>query len=351
MPDVPVSGCAAAFTGCRRRALPLLIAVVVPALCVPLPGPPAAGTAPPAPAAVPHASDDSPSPASGQRPLEITEVAGGVFVHVGAVDVMTADNEGAIANVGFVVGDAAVAVIDTGGSLLEGRRLLAAIRTVTPKPVRFVINTHAHPDHLFGNAAFSGAETVFVGHHNLARAISERGTHYISAYRHDMGAVLDGVELVPPQLAVDGEQRIDLGNRVLTLTAWRTAHSDNDLTVFDTATATLFAGDLLFVSHVPVVDGSVRGFLAVLDDLAAVPARAVVPGHGPVQTSAWPAAVDAERRYLQVIVRDCRAMIAAGTPLAVAAQQAGASEKSHWDLFPQYNARNATAAFAELEWE
>jgi quinoprotein relay system zinc metallohydrolase 2 len=288
-------------------------------------------------------------PALDDRPFEITEVAKGIFVHFGVNEMMTSSNEGAIANVGFVVGDAAVAVIDTGGSLREGRRLLAAIRAVTPKEIRYVINTHAHPDHVFGNAAFTSPATVFVGHRNLPRAISERGPFYISAFRRDMGAVLDGVELIAPQQAVADEAKLDLGNRVLTLRAWRTAHTDNDLTVFDAATQTLFTGDLVFLRHIPVVDGSLRGWLAVLPQLSEIPARRAIPGHGPV--APWPSALDDERRYLERLARDCRAMIAAGTPLAVAAQTAALAEKSHWDLFAEYNARNATAAFAELEWE
>lgn len=291
-------------------------------------------------------------PASAQaqgRPLEMTEISAGVFVHFGVHELMTAHNEGAIANVGFVVGDSAVAVIDTGGSPREGRRLLAAIRSITPKPVRYVINTHAHPDHVFGNAAFEREGTVFVGHQNFSRALTERGPFYVSAFRRTMGDVLDGVELVAPQQQIAAEERLDLGNRVLTLRAWRTAHTDNDLTVLDEATHTLFTGDLVFLQHIPVVDGSLRGWLAALPSLAGIAAHRMVPGHGPA--ASWPAALDEERRYLERLARDCRAMIAAGTSLGVAAQTAGLSEMSHWELFQEYNARNATAAFAELEWE
>jgi quinoprotein relay system zinc metallohydrolase 2 len=288
-------------------------------------------------------------PQAQNRPLEITEIAAGVFVHFGVNELMTAGNEGAIANVGFVIGGDAVAVIDTGGSVREGRRLLAAIRSITAKPIRYVINTHAHPDHVFGNAAFALERPVFVGHHNLRRALSERGPFYVSAFRRIMGDVLDGVELVAPQQQVGDEEELDLGNRILKLRAWRVAHTDNDVTVLDETTQTLFTGDLVFLQHIPVVDGSLRGWLAALSSLAGIPAQRAIPGHG--VAAPWPSALDDERRYLERLAQDCRALIAAGTPLAEAAQTAGLSEMSHWELFLEYNARNATAAFAELEWE
>ncbi|PIO41408.1 MBL fold metallo-hydrolase [Phyllobacterium zundukense] len=283
--------------------------------------------------------------------LPVTEIADGVFAFAGIPAMMTANNEGGICNVGFVVGAEAVAVIDSGGSVAEGRELIAAIRAATDKPIRYLINTHMHPDHIFGNAAFSDTGAVVVGHRNLPRALASRGDYYLQSFRDSMGsALMAEIKIVPPTKLVVDEEQLDLGKRHLTLKAWNPAHTDNDLTVLDQQSGTFFTGDLCFIDHLPTMDGSLRGWIAQLEALRAIKAKLAVPGHGPVP-SKWPEALEPEQRYFDVLARDIRKAIADGVPIAEAVKTAAQSERGNWQLFDEYNERNATASFAELEWE
>ncbi len=286
--------------------------------------------------------------------LPVEEVAPGVFVHAGLIEDMSPENRGEIANAGFVVGEDAVAVIDPGGSVAAGRALLDAIRARTDLPVAYVIDTHMHPDHVFGNAAFrgtgpGGADPAFVGHRRLAPALASRADYYLAANRPLLGdALADEVEIVLPDVEVEARATLDLGERPLALRAWPTAHTDNDLTVLDLATGTLFAGDLLFAGHLPAIDGSLLGWLDVEEDLAAVPAERAVPGHGPASMP-WPEALGPQRGYLTGLRDALRAQIAEGADIAEAVEAVPPPEG--WQRVDAFHRRNATAGFAELEWE
>jgi len=284
-------------------------------------------------------------------PLAIQRVAPGDYAHFGQVAMTTPGNAGDIANIGIIVGRDAVAVVDTGGSVSVGHRLLLAVRGITGKPIRYVINTHEHPDHIFGNAALVAPGVTFVGHHNLPEEMAKRGAYYLHSYHDQLGAAaIAQVRIIPPTLLVDTETTLDLGGRRLLLTAWPPAHTACDLTVLDEATGVLYSGDLVILQQVPVIDGSLTGWLALLPRLAQLPAKVVVPGHGRL-VAPWPQALDDERRYFTVLDNDARRLVAAGVPMARAVSQIGLSERGRWKLFDDYNPRNATEAFSELEWQ
>ena len=99
-----------------------------------------------------------------------------------------------------------------------------------------------------------------------------------------------------------------------------------------------------------VIDGSVIGWLKAMPELAKIPARLVIPGHGQIGVD-WPLALDAERAYFTKLTADLRGLIGKGADIGQAARTAGQSEAGKWQLFGVYNPRNATAGYAELEWE
>ncbi|MCV3274065.1 quinoprotein relay system zinc metallohydrolase 2 [Roseobacter sinensis] len=283
--------------------------------------------------------------------LEVTEVAPGVFVHMGAIAEPDPANRGDVGNLGFVIGESSVAVIDTGTARWMGEALWRAIRAETDKPVSHTLITHMHPDHALGASPFAEAGAQIVGHANLSRAVSDRQANYLESLSLIVGPeAMLGTRAVAVDWPVEMTAEIDLGGRVLQLRAWPMAHTGTDLTVLDVTTGTFFAGDLIFDLHTPALDGRLRGWRAVLAELGTQAFQQVVPGHGgPVV--AWPGGLEPMQRYLSVLEADTRAAIDAGQRLGEAVEEIAAEEAAHWQLFEAYNPRNATVAFTELEWD
>ena len=278
----------------------------------------------------------------------MSEAAPGLFVRTGAHEIASAANKDAIANIGFVVGRESVAVIDPGGSLADGIALREAIRAYTTLPIRYVIVTHIHPDHILGCPAFAGDHPEFIGHATLPQAIGERGEFYRAGMHELLGD--EGGAAIMPGRTVASAATIDLGGRRLEIRAHGPAHSKSDLSIMDEATGTLWAADLLFVTRMPSLDGSVRGWLKELSELKRTKANRVVPGHGPA-SMAWPDASADVERYLGTLEADVRGVLARGGDIEDAAQTAAQSERGRWVLFEDYNAHNAAQAVHELEWE
>lgn len=283
------------------------------------------------------------------RALVTEEVAPGIHIRRGVDEDVTAQNEDAIANIGFIVGRDAVAVIDPGGSLIDGERLRATIRQTTPLPIKYVVMSHVHPDHIFGAPAFQKDRPQFVAHARLPRALALREEFYRKRLENTLGKESAGGAVAPTMLVQDHTE-IDLGGRVLALTAHGTAHTDCDLSVVDRSTGTLLPADLLFVQRIPSLDGSLRGWLKELAALKSAPVRRAVPGHGPTSVK-WPSGAGDLERYLGILLRETKEAIAKGTDLEAAVSTVAQGERSRWKLFDDYNGHNVTQAFKELEWE
>lgn len=282
--------------------------------------------------------------------LTLTEIAPGVFVHAGHSEPVSPENGGDIANLGVVIGDT-VAVIDPGGSRAIGEGLYAAIRRITDKPISHVILTHMHPDHIYGAEVFAEAGAKILAHRNLPSGVERRAEVWAESIPRQAGALaMLGTRAILPDRTLDAPEDIDLGSATLRLQPVATAHTDNDLTAFHLESGTLFTGDLVFAGLTPSLDGSLTGWLGWLNHPPAPLPLRIIPGHGPIPMD-WTRGTAPLRAYLTALADQTRAAIRAGEAMGEAATHVGTDHRDGWLGFDEINARNAIAAFKELEWE
>ncbi len=284
------------------------------------------------------------------EPFNLIQVADGIYLHSGVHVEFIDPQHDDIANIGFIVGNDCIAVVDTGGSVTIGQQLLLSIREISNLPVCYVINTHVHFDHMLGNAAFVGDNTKFVGHVQLADAVEQNREFFLQQFYADLGPTPNRDSIIGPNLTVDKTMDLDLGDRIIRLTAYPVAHSHADLTVFDQQTKTLWTGDLVFRERIPSLDGKLIGWLAVLEALQNEAIDLAIPGHGTISND-WPETFAAEMGYLTMLLNDTRKAIAEDQFLEEVISFVGKDEKQAWLLHEQHHNRNVTKAFTELEWE
>ncbi len=293
----------------------------------------------------------STTPLDCKKVTPAVEIQSGIFVRPSHNGILFKDEN--IANIGFIVGDKAIAVIDTGGSIDEGKRLICQIKQQSNLPIRYVINTHVHPDHTMGNSAFKAENTTFIGHKNLTHAVGILSKTYLRRYNEVTGKNVSDKTIITSYTSVINKLNIDLGNRTLTLTAVQKAHTNNDLLVFDNKTKTLWMSDLLFHKHIPVIgkSGSVNGWLELIKRLKKNKIiKNFIPGHGPLQIN-WDDASNNQTRYLTLLRDEIRKNISTESDLTHAMESIGLNEGSKWQMFSTFHKRNISYIFSELEWE
>ena len=212
----------------------------------------------------------------------LAELAAGVYVYTipGVIPV----------NAGIVVGDDAVAVIDTGMTEADARALLEATASVTDLPVRYVINTHHHGDHSFGNWWFLPA--IVFGHERCRlRLLGDEGASHRETLAQHLPMAAEqirAVPLAPPALTFEGHCDLHLGPLSLRLAHLGLAHTDNDIAIGVEGAGVAFAGDLIEESGPPIVsEGYPAAWGPTLRRFEAAAVDRVVPGHGRVVDTAF----------------------------------------------------------------
>jgi len=260
------------------------------------------------------------------------------------------------ANTGFVIGDDAVVVIDTSASIdADGqfgtepaRQLLAAIRTRTKLPVRFVINTHHHLDHVGANAVFVDAGAMVLAHRNVRGWIHSENTRLFGTHVTPQQKVFIEA-LLPPTVTYDQGMDLFLGSREIRVRSLP-GHTGGDSIVLIPDASVIFTGDLLWCKTLPnLIDASTSPWIDTLDTLAKNEADSTfVPGHGNVGNVQD---VEAFREYLATLrklVSDAQAMGKSGEALADAVMPALSDRYNRWDSFKEVARDNILSLDAEL---
>jgi glyoxylase-like metal-dependent hydrolase (beta-lactamase superfamily II) len=211
-------------------------------------------------------------------PFTLKQVGPGVYA---AID---GPEHKAGANAGFVIGDDGVLVVDSFFNPDAARALVAEIRRITPKPIRYLVNTHYHLDHTAGDQVLRDAGAIIIAHRNVRGWLRTENVHLFGdritpALRAEIAA------LPLPDVTTDADLTVWLGGRKVVVETVL-GHTGGDLSVAVPDAKVLFTGDLLWRKIAPnLIDGSVKEWTATDARFAAMPNAAhtlFVPGHGDV---------------------------------------------------------------------
>jgi glyoxylase-like metal-dependent hydrolase (beta-lactamase superfamily II) len=210
-----------------------------------------------------------------------------VWFFQGATGMASAANKGFMSNSGFVVTNDGVIAFDALGTPALGRAMVAAIGTVTRAPIRRVVVSHYHADHIYGLQALktAGAE-IWAQRKAEIYLASDVAQSRLAQRRAELYPWVDETtRIVPPDVWIDGDTDFRFGGLTFRIIYSGGAHSPEDILMYVVDDRVLFAGDLLFAGRIPFVgNADSRGWLAAMSKMIAVNALVVIPGHGPPST-------------------------------------------------------------------
>jgi glyoxylase-like metal-dependent hydrolase (beta-lactamase superfamily II) len=292
---------------------------------------------------------------AGAEPAAVApiELAAGVYMVPGSAGEPDATNLGRVGNTGFIVGRTGVLAIDTGTSYLHGRALLAAIRSVTDRPVRLAIVTHTRQEFLFGAAAFREQGIPIAMQQAAATLMAARCETCLKTLRTTLGEdAMRGTTLFTPDIAFKDPLELDaaaLIGRPIQLLHFGHSSGPGDIAVYDPRARALFAGGLLDAQRIPdVFDSDLPRWHEALRSLQALPLDVIVPGHGP---SGSKRIVTMIERYLEQLSARARALLKAGAPLSEVPDSTALPDFAAWNQYDTVHRRNAALVYLRFERE
>lgn len=285
------------------------------------------------------------------EPLPLQRVADNVWFVQGEAALGSPANRNFISNAGFVVTPAGVVVIDALGSPALADALVAAIRQVTPQPIRYLIVTHHHADHVYGLQVFQALGATVIAHGSGRSYLhSDTARLRLEASRNELAPWVNAqTRLVGADRWLDADTTLSLGGETFHIHHAGPAHTPEDLVVHAEQASVMFAGDLVFRGRIPFVgQADSQQWIASLGRLIDFKPHTVVPGHGPVSRQPQ-ADLQLTRDYL-VHLRQTMAEAAANLePFDEAYARADWSRFAHLPLFRVANRMNAYNTYLQLE--
>jgi glyoxylase-like metal-dependent hydrolase (beta-lactamase superfamily II) len=279
---------------------------------------------------------------------EPIDLGQGVHVFLGAREEASRANGGHVANQGFIVAATGVIVIDTGLSAAFAEHMLRAIRARTARPLALVVLTWPMDEAIFGAALFQQHGAPVLAHEAAARLIEQRCRLCLDQRTAALGAELMAGTRVPrPDRLFRGSQPLAVAGRSLELIDESGAAAPGSIAVWDRESGVLFAGGMASFGRIPETrDGAPAEWIHALQRLSTIPARAVIPAHGPVGTAADLGGMAA---YLAALQSRTKQAYAAGSSLLEAPRTVAVEAYRDWALYDSVHPRNVHHSYLELE--
>lgn len=295
----------------------------------------------------------SPTQAQGVVDMKPVQVSPSAWYVQGVSAMGSPENQNFISNAAFIVTPAGVVVIDALGSPALAERLLVEIGKITPLPVKVVILTHYHADHIYGLQAFKAKGATILAHREgLEYLNSNTARQRLEASRQELAPWIDAsTRLVPADRWLDADETLELGGVKLQIRHVGPSHTPEDLVVWMPQENVLFAGDLVFRSRIPFVGQADSGhWIKALDQLLAFDAKVIVPGHGPISTEARKD-MQLTRDYLVYLRKSMRQAAINLDPFEDAYNATDWTAFEHLPLFRAANRMNAYNTYLLMERE